>query len=207
MDRWVIEFSQVALAHLLAVASPGPDFAIVLRQALVKGRGPALRTAAGIGTGIVVHIAYSLLGLGLLLRSSPPVFTGLKIAGAVYLAWLGIQGVRARPGAVLPPAEAAAATTSRGDFAVGFFTNVLNPKATLFFVSLFALGVNPATSKWLQAGYGLWMAGATFGWFALVSVLFTAPELRQRFLRSVHWVDRGLGVVLLALAAAVVLAP
>ena len=207
MERWVIEFSQVALAHLLAVASPGPDFAIVLRQGLVKGRGPALRTAAGIGTGILVHVAYSLLGLGLLLRSSPPVFTALKFAGAAYLAWLGVQGLRARPGSVLPSTETAAAATSRGDFTFGFLTNVLNPKATLFFVSLFALGVNPATPKWVQATYGLWMAGATFGWFALVSVLFTVHELRHRFLRSVHWVDRVLGVVLLALAAAVVLAP
>lgn len=207
MDRWVIEFSQVALAHLLAVASPGPDFALVLRQGLVKGRGPALRTAAGIGTGILVHVACSLLGLGWLLRSSPAVFSGLKFAGAAYLAWLGVQGLRARPRAAAPSPEPAAAATTRGDFVVGFLTNVLNPKATLFFVSLFALGVSPATPKSLQAAYGLWMAVATFGWFSLVSVLFTVPTLRQRFLRSVHWIDRVLGLVLLALAVAVVLAP
>lgn len=210
MDRLVIEFSQVALAHLLAVASPGPDFAIVLRQGLVRGRGPALRTAAGIGTGILLHVAYSLLGLGLILRGSPLVFTGLKMAGAVYLGWLGVQGLRARPRAespVVAPAEAAGAGSARGDFATGFLTNALNPKATLFFVSLFALVVDPATPKLVQAAYGLWMAGATFGWFSLVAVMFTVEAVRGRFLRSVHWIDRGLGVVLLALAAALVLAP
>ena len=210
MDRLVIEFSQVALAHLLAVASPGPDFAIVLRQGLVVGRGAALRTAAGIGSGILLHVAYSLLGLGLLLRGSPAVFAALKIVGAGYLAWLGVQGLRARPRLTSPSTDSAAESgpgSGRGDFATGFLTNALNPKATLFFVSLFALVVDPATPKAVQAAYGIWMAVVTFGWFSLVAVLFTADAVRGRFLRSVHWIDRGLGVVLLVLALVVVLAP
>jgi RhtB (resistance to homoserine/threonine) family protein len=209
MERLVVEFSQVALAHLLAVASPGPDFAVVLRQSLVRGRGPALRTALGVGTGILLHVAYSLLGLGLVLRSSPLVFSALKIAGAAYLAWLGVQGLRARPREVAPsiPAPDPAGATGRSDFAAGFLTNALNPKATLFFVSLFALGVDPATPKRVQAAYGLWMAVATCAWFSLVAILSTAATVRSRFLRSVHWLDRGLGVVLLALAAAMLVTP
>ena len=73
-DYW-IEFSTVAIAHLLAVASPGPDFAVVLKQSLSHGRRPALYTSVGIGTAILLHVTYSLLGLGLLIRESETWFT------------------------------------------------------------------------------------------------------------------------------------
>ena len=94
----------------------------------------------------------------------------------------------------------------RRAFVVGFLTNALNPKATLFFISLFVLAVNPQTPKLIQAGYGLWMAVATAAWFCLVSVLFTQPEVRIKFLRHGHWIDRALGLVFLAFAASLVVA-
>ncbi len=195
------EFAQVAVAHLLAVASPGPDFALVLRQSLGRSRREALWTSWGIGAGILLHVAGSLLGLGLLLRGSPALFNAVKIAGAGYLAWIGWQALRARPrtddGAGTGTVPAASV---RGAFATGLLTNALNPKATLFFVSLYALLVDPRTPKAVQAGYGLWMAVATGLWFSLVSVLFTRPAVRSRFLRFGHWIDRAMGVVLLAFA-------
>ena len=91
-DLW-FEFGQIVLAHALAVASPGPDFALVLRQSLVHGRKTAIATSFGIGAGILVHVTYSLLGVGLLLKSSPLAFTFLKFVGAAYLGWLGIQAL------------------------------------------------------------------------------------------------------------------
>lgn len=206
-DGW-IEFSQVAVAHLLAVASPGPDFAIVLKQSLVHGRRTAVWTSVGIGAAILLHVGYSLFGLGLLIRSSEGWFAAVKYAGAVYIAWLGVQSLRAKPRAapgVQPPGavgtEGVAATpTGRRAFATGFLTNALNPKATLFFISLFAIVVSPATPKWVQAGYGVWMAVMTMAWFALVAVGFTRAEVREKFLRQGHWIDRVLGVVFLAFA-------
>ena len=208
MHGYWLEFFQVALAHLLAVASPGPDFAIVLRQSLAHGRRTAVWTSVGIGTAIILHIAYSLLGLGLLLHSSERWFNAMKFAGAAYIAWLGLQGLRARPRQVVASNAALAAPgpTARGAFAVGFFTNALNPKATLFFVSLFVLVVSPRTLKLIQAGYGLWMSLATMAWFSLVAVVFTHEAVRRNFLRHGHWIDRGLGVVFLAFAAGLVVA-
>lgn len=208
-DYWV-EFSQVAVAHLLAVASPGPDFAIVLKQSLAHGRRTALWTSVGIGTAILVHAGYSLLGLGLLIRGTELWFNLVKYAGAGYIAWLGVQALRARPrpdGAAQAAGVARAEEPARrGAFATGFLTNALNPKVTLFFLSLFVLIVNPATPKALQAAYGLWMALATIGWFCLVSLLFTRPGVRGKFLRFGHWIDRALGVVFLAFAVSLVLA-
>lgn len=208
-DYW-LEFSKVAIAHLLAVMSPGPDFAIVLKQSLVHGRRTAVWTSVGVGTAILLHVTYSLLGLGLLIRSSEMWFTVVKFAGAGYIAWLGVQSLRVKPrslrvdaGTSTPPQPP---PHEHGAFAVGFLTNALNPKATLFFISLFVMIVSPHTPKLVQAGYGLWMAGATAAWFSLVSVLFTQQQVRNKFLRHGHWIDRALGVVFLGFAVSLVFA-
>ncbi|HRJ48013.1 MAG TPA: LysE family transporter, partial [Opitutaceae bacterium] len=91
-------------------------------------------------------------------------------------------------------------------FVTGFLTNALNPKATLFFLALFPVAVSPATPKLVQAGYGLWMILTTMGWFSLVSLLFTRPEVRNKFLRHGHWIDRALGVIFLGFAASLLFA-
>src|SRR5436190_4760038 len=199
-DYW-LEFSKVAVAHLLAVASPGPDFAIVLKQSLVHGRRTAIWTSIGVGTAILLHVTYSLLGLGLLIRSSEVWFNVVKYAGAAYIAWLGVQALRAKPRAAQVAGVTAADTPNeRRAFATGFLTNALNPKVTLFFISLFVLIVSPQTPKSVQAVYGVWMSLATIAWFSLVSVVFTRTEVRSKFLRHGHWIDRALGVVFLVFA-------
>ena len=206
--NYAAEFTTIVVAHALAVASPGPDFAIVLKQSLAHGRRTAVWTSIGIGCGIAVHIAYCLLGLGSLLKESPVALTGLKYLGAGYLAWVGIQALRTPPrqgdvdlaeGGVPPPGHAAAWST-------GFLVNVLNPKAALFFIALFPVAVSPATPKLIQAGYGLWMILATMAWFVFVSVVFTRPVIRRRFLQYGHWLDRALGLVFLAFALSLAVA-
>lgn len=195
--------------HLLAVASPGPDFAIVLKQSITHGRRTAVWTSIGIGSAILFHISYSLLGLGLLIRSSPFWFNAVRFAGAAYLAWLGIQALRAkprRPDVISRDEAASSAPAAHRAFAIGFFTNALNPKATLFFVSLFVLLVSPRTPHLVQAIYGIWMALATMAWFSLVAIVFTRDEVRGYFHRHVHWVDRLFGVVLIGFAATLVFA-
>jgi RhtB (resistance to homoserine/threonine) family protein len=207
-DYW-LEFAKVAVAHLLAVASPGPDFAVVVRQSLAHGRRTAIWTSLGVGTGILLHVTYSLLGLGLLIRGSVLWFEVVKYAGAAYLAWLGVQALRTPRHATAIAgngAQAAEAPSSHGAFATGFLTNALNPKATLFFLALFVTVIRPSTPRLVQTGYGLWMVLATAAWFSLVSVVFTRDAVRRRFLRHGHWIDRALGVVFLGFAASLALA-
>jgi RhtB (resistance to homoserine/threonine) family protein len=200
MSYWP-EFLTVMLAHALAVASPGPDFALVLRQSLRHGRRAALWSSVGIGCGLSVHIAYSLLGLGLVLSNSAAALLAVKWMGAAYLAWIGLQALRARPReGDVDLAGAAAGPSARQAWTTGFLVNVLNPKAALFFISLFPLAVSPATPRVIQLGYGGWMVVTTIGWFAFVAVAFTRPEVRRAFLRHGHWIDRGLGVVFLGFA-------
>lgn len=209
MSHYWMEFGQVALAHLLAVASPGPDFAIVLRQSLRRGRQAAIWTSCGIGTAILLHVTYSLLGLALVIKQSETWFGAVSYAGAGYLGWIGVQALRSKPRG--DPSEAAStlpasAPTLRGAFATGFLTNALNPKATLFFLALFATVISATTPKLVQAAYGGWMALATAGWFSLVSILFTREAVRRKFLRHGHWIDRALGVVFIGFAVSLLFA-
>lgn len=207
MSEWASEFLWVALAHALAVASPGPDFALVLRQSLAHGRRVAVWASIGIGSGIAIHVTYCLLGLGLWLKDSPAALNTVRYLGAAYLAWVGVQALRAMPrSGDLDLAEGDAAPTNGAAWLQGFIVNVLNPKAALFFISLFALRVSPDTPVAIKLGYGGWLVLATMAWFVLVSLLFTRPEVRRRFLRHGHWIDRALGLVFLAFALALVFA-
>jgi len=228
------QFLKVALAHLLALASPGPDFAMVMRQSLAHGRRTAIWTSVGIGSAILVHVTYSLLGIGLLLRESPIAFAVLKYAGAAYLAWIGLKalgvgqiwggrsvsagagGTGGAGGAEFAAARADAvpseranhptASGPRASWVAGFLTNVLNPKATLFIVALFAAVIDPSTPRWIQACYGLWMSVTTLLWFSAVSLLFTKESVRRNFLRAGPWIDRTMGLVLIGFAVALALA-
>lgn len=195
------EFLTIVVAHALAVASPGPDFALVLKQSLTHGRRTALWSSLGIGCGISVHIVYCLLGLGFFLKSSPTALPVVKYLGASYLLYVGVQALRskARTGDIDLSADDSA-PTNRAAWTTGFLVNVLNPKAALFFISLFPLAVSVTTPKIIQAGYGLWMTLATMAWFCFVSLVFTKPDVRRKFLRFGHWIDRALGVVFLGLA-------
>jgi len=205
------EFLLIAGAHLAAVASPGPDFALVLRQSVTFGRRIGIATSLGVGSGILVHVAYSLLGVGVLIRGSALWFDVVKYAGAAYLVWIAVGALRTRPraqsaGGPAAEAETPAVPSAGGAFRTGFVVNVLNPKAALFFIGLFLTAISPATPKTVQAVYGLWLAVATAGWFCLVATVFTRPAVRDHFLRIGHWFDRAMGVLLLALAARLALA-
>ena len=198
-----MEFMTVALVHLLAVASPGPDFAVVVRESVAQGRRAGSWTALGVGCGIFVHVAYSLLGIGLIVSQSIVLFNLFKWLAAAYLVYLGWRALRARPMSLeaIDGTNAPVARSAGRAFVIGFVTNGLNPKATLFFLSLFTVVISPDTPLLVQAGYGLYLAGATALWFLLVAWLFSRGRVRAGFARMGHWFDRLTGAVLIGLGA------
>jgi threonine/homoserine/homoserine lactone efflux protein len=208
------QFAKVAFAHLLAVASPGPDFAMVVRQSVAHGRRAGVWTSLGIASALLIHIAAALLGIALILRTYPAAFTAAKFVGAGYLAWIGVRALLSRPQAELPavPAGSSAAlgrpgTPSAGAaWTTGFLTNVTNPKVVLFIAALFTTLIDPATPRLVEAGYGLWMAAVNMGWFTLVAYVFTRERVRRAFLRGGVWIDRAMGILFLAFAAALAVA-
>lgn len=185
---------------LLAVISPGPDFAMVSRNSLLISRRAGVLTAIGIGGGCFVHIGYTILGIGLIIQQSLLLFSALKLVGAAYLLWLGWKMLRARPGA-LGATEERVPLSTWAALRTGFLTNALNPKTTVFIVSLFMQVVQPTTPLAVQLGYGLFIAAAHIGWFMLVALFFSAERVQARLLAVRHWIDRAFGAVLVGFGA------
>ncbi len=205
MLPYLDEFMLIALAHFFAVASPGPDFAIVLKQSISHGRKNALYTSAGVGTAILLHVTYCLLGVALIISQSEQLFTGMKYIAALYLTYMGVQALRAKPAATAEQARLEKTKHSNiKAFYIGFLTNALNPKATLFFLSLFTLVIDLDTPIFIQASYGLYMALATWIWFSILSLILSRQNVRLFFIRTGYWFDRGIGVILLVLAIRVI---
>lgn len=203
---WV-EYASLMLVFGIGAISPGPDFAMVLRQSIAHGRQPAVATSLGIASAILVHGAYTLLGIGLVVSQSILLFSILKYVGAAYLIWLGIGALRApapRPPDNLEDAPHRQMSLAKA-FGIGFLTNLLNPKAVLFFLSLFTTLVSAATPLASKAFYVVSMSIILAVWFVLVSVFFTTPRIRAGFYRMGQWFNRltGLALIILAIRVAV----
>ena len=197
-----IEFITIVGAFLVGAISPGPDFAMVLRQSISHGRGAAIVTSAGIGAAILVHGTYTILGLGLVISRSIFLFSLLKYVGAAYLIWLGIGALRAPAPVPVRKDERVEMVPAGwgGAFAIGFLTNLLNPKVALFFVALFTTVVGSQTPLVHRVVYIGVMASLLFMWFVLVSFVFTTPAVRDRFYRMGVWFNRVTGLALIGLA-------
>lgn len=197
----------VAGITLLAVISPGPDFAITVRNAVRHGRRPGLATALGIACGVVCHVAYTLLGLGYLVARFAWLLTAVKYMGAAYLVWLGCSALffRAGPeeGADVP--GGAVPSRFRDAFRNGFLCNLLNPKTVLFFLALFTQVVEPGTTGPVRAGIGAYIVLAHFVWFAFVALALTSRRAMCVFERWRRSVEKGVGACLVFLGAALAL--
>lgn len=188
----------VSLATL-AFLSPGPDMAIVIRNVAVGGRRAGLATVGGIMCGYSVHIAAGAGGVGLVIANSLVLFTALKFAAAAYLVFLGVQSLRAalRPLAASVPSP----TRSRRWFVQGLVSNVLNPKAALFFLSVFTVVLPPAPGLALSAqAAALAVANIAVLWLAFV-LLIARPAVTRAMHAAARAVHAIFGTLLVALGA------
>jgi threonine/homoserine/homoserine lactone efflux protein len=193
-----MEFLTVALLHFFAVSSPGPDFVLVTRQSLRSGRRAALLTSLGIGSGILIHSLAAITGLTLIISSQPFLFLCLKILASLYILYLGIMSVLT-PSHTFKSSEASVGRFFNS-FVIGFLTNVLNPKAIIFFITLFSIILDSSTTRLVLGLYGLYMALATFVWFVMISFIFTNKNLTNRYMSSIPVFEKITGVILILIA-------
>ena len=205
-EPWAI-FGAVVAAHALGVSSPGPDFAVVVRQTLAHGRRAGIATALGIGSGILAHVGWGMFGLGWAVERLPWLLDVLRYGGAAVLMWIGLKALRSRPLAVTdaPPASAQPEAAPLLAWSLGLATNLLNAKAMLFFVALCSSVIAAGATPMLRGLLGLWMVLATAAYFAFVAWTVGHPAVRRRLLAHAHRIDRAMGVILIALAAWVVM--
>ncbi|MEK7124513.1 MAG: LysE family transporter, partial [Patescibacteria group bacterium] len=175
-------------------------------NSLVYSRKVGIFSAVGLALGILVHITYSLVGIGFIISKSILLFSILKFLGAGYLIYIGYKCLKAKSQAtqVVQLGE----KKDMGKYAairMGFLTNVLNPKASLFFFALFTQVISISTPKFIQVLYGAEMSLMTFVWFAAVSLLLSHSLIKSRFTKIQHYVERSFGVILIGLGIKVAL--
>ncbi|MDR0217679.1 MAG: LysE family translocator [Enterobacteriaceae bacterium] len=197
------EFLGLAVIHFLAVIAPGPDFAVTIRQSVRFGRWAGICTAIGIGAGISIHVIYTLVGISALMHATPWLMVIAKLIGAIYIMWLGIKFIRSKPANLDTLAEEEIILTSQSKwkaFWMGFMTNALNPKATLFFLAVFTTVVSSNTPTLIQAFYGAWMCIVNAVWFVFVSIIFSNELIRNKFMQKGYLFERVMGIVLIGFA-------
>ena len=193
-------FLTVAILHFFAVASPGPDFILVTRQCMRYGRKVALWTSLGIALGILFHVALSLTGLTILIQNDPSIFWYLKLAATLYIGYLGLVSLFSRSSIQLEDVFSNENSKQVRSVTTGFLTNVLNPKAFIFFVTVFTLVIDIDTTEVIKISLGVYMSMATFIWFSFISILITNERAINRFRKSIPWIERVTGLLLLFIA-------
>lgn len=197
----------LALIALLGAMSPGADFVLVSRNSLVYSRRVGIFTALGIGLGVLVHVFYTLAGIGLIISQSILLFNAIKFAGAAYLIYLGWKSLQAKPrqAEIVQDAEEKKELSALKAVGMGIATNALNPKVTLFFLSLFMQFISAGTPFGVQVALGLETALIIGAWFAVVALMFSHNWLKLKIQKVGHWFERLTGAALIGLGIKVAL--
>ncbi|CAI0937801.1 LysE family translocator [Serratia ficaria] len=196
----------VAGIATLGMLSPGPDFFLVIKNAARYPRLAAMMTAFGVICGVATHMSYCVAGLAVVITTTPWLFNLLKYAGAVYLIWVGIQALLSRGGSKMNVGNLPRQQVSlKSAFVQGYLCNLLNPKATLFFLAVFTQVLQ------IDSGLGekLWYAGIILGlsavWWPVLVFLIQSGPVRRGLEKTQKIVDKLLGGMLIALGIKVAL--
>lgn len=196
------EIIAIAIITLLAVISPGADFALVSRNSYLYGRKQGIYTAYGIACAVWIHISYSVLGLSFLKHYIPNLLHIIQYIGALYLMYIGYKTFTQQQisdhatHTLLHPRQA---------FIQGFLGNSLNPKTTLFVMSIFAQLLRGNHGLMHLIGYGMFISASHLLWFLLISLFCSTPVIRNKILRKQVSINRVIGTVLATLGLCLLL--
>ena len=190
------EIIAIAIITLLAVISPGADFALVSRNSYLYGRKQGIYTAYGIACAVWIHISYSVLGLSFLKHYIPKLLHIIQYIGALYLMYNGYKTF-----SQLQISDHVTHTLLRPRQALiqGFLGNSLNPKTTLFVMSIFAQLLRGNHGLTHLIGYGMFISVSHLLWFLLISLFCSTPVIQNKILRKQVSINRVIGIVLATL--------
>lgn len=203
-------FAAIATAYIITVISPGPDFAMTMRNSLCFSRKTGIWSALGTTTGMCMHLAYTIFGIGYIAQNAGWVLDAIKIVGGTYLIYIGTKSMRTQMATMesigtntqvhqqkkLPPAQA---------FKMGFLTNALNPMVVLLFMGILSRYVDEHTPSTIQLLYGLMIVTISIIWFSTVALCFSNSKVQGTLHKMGPWLDRVTGGLLALLGSKIVL--
>jgi RhtB (resistance to homoserine/threonine) family protein len=196
----------VTVINILGAVSPGPDFIVTVQNSIQHSRLKGFLTGLGVACGLLIHISYCAAGIGLIISTSPWLFSLFKIAGSSYLIWLGISSILSKSHSKeVDETGEKTMISNRKAFRTGLFTNLLNPKAMLFFLSLFTFVMNPMPPVPIVIICGAIIFLTAVVWFAMVSYFFTEKHIQKVFFRFEKTINSILGLILIYIGIRVLL--
>lgn len=189
---------------LLAAMSPGPNFVLVTRTAIQLTRRQAAAVVLGFTTANLIWCAAVILGLSALFTLAPWLYGAIKFIGGMYLIYLGVSLWRAHD-SKMTRAESLFQTNVSTSYIRGLVTNLSNPKSVVYFGSIFALFMKPATPAWVRLMAVGIVLFDTVLWYGTVALLFSGERVRRVYRRIQHPVNRVTGAVMLAFGARLIL--
>jgi len=197
--------------HALAVSSPGPDFVLVTKNSLHYSRKTGVYTAIGIGLGLIIHIGYSLMGLGFILTHNRFLFRVVQILGGSYLAYLGLlsfksyldhKKINIGPDSLANPTKKDLSWIKA--IQMGFITNLLNPKVGVFFISIFTQFFHHEETLHTKIATTVILVMSTIFYFSLVSIGITIPKIKELYLTVEHKLELLFALILILFAVKVI---
>ncbi|MDH2897811.1 threonine export protein RhtC [Rahnella variigena] len=199
-------FLTVAMVHLIALMSPGPDFFFVSQTAASRSRKEAMMGVIGITLGVLVWAAVALMGLHLILQKMAWLHQIITVGGGLYLCWMGWQLLKPARAKKQNGDDTPVALPARGrTFMRGLLTNLSNPKAVIYFGSVFSMFVSDSVSGGERLGIFLLIVVETLAWFSLVALVFALPKMRRGYQRLAKWIDGVAGVVFAGFGVALII--
>lgn len=190
-------FPALALAHFVALLSPGPDFFLLTAYAIRYHLRGSAGICLGIALGNGIYILLATLGWAGI-QHSPRLFSLIELSGACYLLWIGYQLLKSRSSPQFQPVQQTEKPLTLGrQMLLGLGSALLNPKNMLFYISLMTtiLGQNVTATQQIVSGG--WMFFVVLGWDLLIAALITRPLVQQRLQRYLNIIERGAGIVLI----------
>ena len=202
--------SSLAVIHLIALASPGPDFALVVRLSTQESRAAAVASALGIAVAILGHTLLSLTGVSLIIKSSDLLFTVVQLIGASYLGWMGIGAIKAatlhwRDTVTIETNYKKVGVTVNKGFMQGLYTNILNPKALVFFITLFSTLITPQVTLITKTMAALLLFSLSFFWFSFIAIVHSKPKIQPKMKKASQIINLLTGVVFVSVALMIII--
>lgn len=191
----------VLAVFIPALMLPGPDFIGVVRSSLTRGARAGLMTTFGVSVMLGIYAILSLAGLSAVMVQHHWLAVAVRIAGGLYLIYLGVRLVRTRahPIDMEDDAVGTAPVGALRSFLFGVGVTLTNPKAIILFASVFAPSITPTTPTWVMAAMVAIVVASSAIWYTLVTLFMTAPPVMRRFRRAQHWIERVAGVCFVAI--------
>jgi threonine efflux protein len=205
----------LAVIHLVALMSPGPDFAIIVKMATQQTRLTALYCALGIAVAILVHTFLSLMGISVMIQQSHVAFMAVQLIGSSYLAWMGYSALKSALSSIINKRRSADLTSTQQNltkatlisslkgFKIGLYTNLLNPKALIFFITLFSVLITPQVNNLTKIAATILLFMLSLAWFSLLALILSKPRIQQKLLAANTIIDLLVGIIFIAVAVTI----